>query len=167
MPDPIPSAAPKSLTLGYWALVAGLVAVLLLIGVYDIPLLNFFTDLWQRGLAALGLRQYAEHLQQGINGGITKRMLPAVATYAILYLSTCLLLLRVLLTPQQWLLVLKLYAGTLAVYVAIVVLGKVSGDAPWAYRLSRQILDFTISPLPVAGLYVLFRAGFGPQPARP
>jgi hypothetical protein len=58
----------------------------------------------------------------------------------------------------------RLYAGTLAVYVALVLLGKSLGHAEWAFRLSRQLLDFVISPLPVAGLYVLFRAGFGPGP---
>ena len=102
-------------------------------------------------------------MQQGINGGITKRLLPAVATYAALYLGICLLLLRLVLAPAQWRMAVALYAGTLAVYVGIVLLGKLTGDAVWAYRLSRQILDFVVSPLPVAGLYVLFRAGFGPK----
>ena len=56
---------------------------------------------------------------------------------------------------------LRLYAGALAVYVAIVLAAKLAGDVAWAYRLSRQILGFVMSPLPVAGLYVLLRAGFG------
>jgi hypothetical protein len=76
-------------------------------------------------------------------------------------------LLRLLLpAPAQWHLVLRLYAGVLVVYVAIVLLGKLSHDAVWAYKLSRQILDFVISPIPVAGLYVLMRAGFGPAASR-
>ena len=52
-------------------------------------------------------------------------------------------------------------AGTLAVYVAIVLAIKLAGDVAWAYRLSRQILDFVMSPLPVAGLYVLLWTSFG------
>lgn len=136
---------------------------LLLVGFYNEPILVFLTEWWLRALATLGLRQQVEALQQGINGAVVKRLLPAVATYAVLYLSICLLLLRVLLPgPGQWHLVLKLYAGALTVYVALVLVGKLTGNATWAYRLSRQILDFVVSPLPVAGLYVLMRVGFGP-----
>ncbi|WP_188562363.1 hypothetical protein [Hymenobacter frigidus] len=47
--------------------------------------------------------------------------------------------------------------------IAIVLAAKLAGDVTWAYQLSRQILDFVVSPLPVAGLYVLFRAGFDPK----
>ncbi|GAC1598601.1 MAG: hypothetical protein NVS3B25_24640 [Hymenobacter sp.] len=160
-PRPLPPVA-------RWLLVGGLVVALLLLGVYDEPCLAFLTARWQRALAAAGLQQHAEALQHGFNGGITKRLLPAVATYAGLYLGICLLLLRVLLpSPAQWRLVLRLYAGLLVVYVAIVLLGKLAGDAPWAYQLSRQLLDFVVSPLPVGALYVLLRAGFGPTPAEP
>lgn len=151
---------------GRWALVGGLVAALFLIGVYDEATHALLTAFWQRLLAAAGLRSYAEAVQRGVSGGITKRLLPAVATYAALYLGLCLLLLRLLLpTPAQWHLALRLYAGALAAYVGIVLAAKLLGDVAWAYRLSRHLLDFVVSPLPVAGLYVLFRAGFGP-PAR-
>ncbi|GAB3315768.1 hypothetical protein GCM10027511_26590 [Hymenobacter humi] len=140
-----------------------MVVVLLLIGVFDESILQFLTVSWQKMLAAVGLRQYADALQQGVNGGITKRLLPAVATYAMLYLSVCLLLLRMLLpSPVQFRLVLQCYAGTLAVYVAIVILNKLTGNTDWAYKLSRQLLDFVVSPLPVAALVVLFKSGFGP-----
>ena len=144
----------------HWVLVGALVLALLLIGVYDEPILQFLTVFWQKALTAVGLKTYADALQQGINGGITKRLLPAVGTYAVLYLSTCLLLLRLLLpSATHWRLVLLFYAGTLSTYVAIVVLNKLTGNADWAYRLSRQLLDFVISPLPVAGLVVLFKSG--------
>ena len=143
-----------------------LVAALLLLGVYDEAVLAFLTRLWQQALALGGLRQSAEALQQGINGGITKRFLPAVATYALLYLGVCLLLLRVLLPAGHWRLALRIYAGLLVAYAALVFLGKLAGDAVWAYRLGRHLLDFVVSPLPVAALYVLFRAGFGPASAR-
>jgi hypothetical protein len=148
------------------ALAALLLLALLLIGVYDEQTLTFLTNVWQRLLAIMGLHDLATALQQGINGGITKRLLPAVATYAALYLGICLLLLRLVLAPAQWRVAVSLYAGTLAVYVGIVLVGKLAGDAVWAYRLSRQILDFVVSPLPLAGMYVLFRAGFGPQVPR-
>ncbi|OGX87203.1 hypothetical protein BEN48_11555 [Hymenobacter glacialis] len=140
----------------------GLVVLLFLIRFYDEPILQFLTNMWQKALTVLGLKEYADSLQQGINGGIAKRLLPAVATYAVLYLSTCFLLLRLLLPDTgQWRLALLFYAGALAVYAAIVVLNKLTGSSEWAYRLSRQLLDFVISPLPVAGLVVLFKSGLG------
>jgi hypothetical protein len=160
MPDVALGPRPSRGALGRWALVGALLAALLLLGVYDVPVLAFLTKWWQQALAAIGLQQWADALQKGLNGSVVKRPLPAVATYALAYLSICLLLLRLLL-PAQWHLVLRLYAGALAVYVALVVLGKLAGDVQWAYRLSRQLLDFVVSPLPVAGLYVLLRAGLG------
>ena len=142
---------------------------LLLLGIFSEQIVTWLIAAWQRLLQAFGMGYYAQSLQQAINGGIAKRPLLAIATYAALYLSTCLLLLQQLLAPAQWWLAWRLYAGALAAYVLIAALGKLAGNAPWAYRLSRQLLDFVVSPLPVAGLYVLFRAGFGPAPtqARP
>ncbi|MCC3154984.1 hypothetical protein Q3A66_18160 [Hymenobacter sp. BT770] len=146
----------------YWASVGALVILLFLIGIYDEPILQLLTLFWQKALAAVGLQRQAQALQQGINGGILKRFLPAVATYAVLYLSICLLLLRLLLpAPAQWRLALRLYAGALAMYVAMVLLNKLTGNAAWAYRLSRHLLDFIVSPLPVAALVVLFKSGLG------
>ncbi len=149
----------------HWVVIGFLLILLLLLGVFDEPILQFLTVFWQKSLAAVGLGRQTEALQRGLDSGILKRFLPAVATYAVLYLATCLLLLRVLLpAPAQWRLVLQLYVGALIFYVAIVLLNKLTGNTAWAYRLSRQLLDFIVSPLPVAGLYVLMRAGFGPQP---
>lgn len=161
-------AATPSLRTGFvhLVLVGGLLLLLLLVGVYSSAVLTAFAVLWQKGLAAAGLSQLADAMQHSINGGIIKRPFPAVATYAVLYLSICLSLLWLLLTPAQWKLTWQLYVGALLVYVAITLIGKLAGDLQWAYRLSRQVLDFIMSPLPVAGLYVLFRAGFGPQPVR-
>lgn len=146
----------------YWAMIASLVVVLFLIGTFDETILGVLTISWLKLLEAVGLRHLAESMQQGISGGITKRLLPAVATYALLYLGVCLLLLRLLLpAPGQWRMVLRLYAGTLLVYLAITLAGKLLGNAAWAYRLSRQILDFVVSPLPVVGLYVLLQVSLG------
>jgi hypothetical protein len=159
-----PNLAASSWPASRWLLALGLLLVLLLLGACSESILTFLTAAWPRLLAATGLSQQAQALQQGLDSGIAKRPLPVVATYAATYLLVCLVLLRVVLTRSQWGLAVRLYAGTLAVYVALVLLGKSLGHAEWAFRLSRQLLDFVISPLPVAGLYVLFRAGFGPGP---
>lgn len=149
-----------------WVLVGALLVALLLLGVYNEVVIGILTTVWQRGLGTVGLARAAGSVQQGIDASVTKRMLPAVATYAALYLSLCLLLLHQLLTPAQWRLTWRLYAAALIIYAGIVVLGKLAGNAQWAYQLSRDLLDFVVSPLPVAGLYVLFRAGFGPVTGR-
>jgi hypothetical protein len=150
----------KPARIAYWATIGALLVLLFLIGIYDEPILQLLTSFWQQALAAVGLQRQAQALQQGINGGILKRFLPAVATYAVLYLSICLLLLHLLLpAPAQWRLAVRLYAGALTVYVAMVLLNKLTGNAAWAYRLSRHLLDFIVSPLPVAALVVLFKSG--------
>lgn len=162
VPDPAAARKRRPPPVIRWLLVGILVAALLLLGTYNDQVLALLTAGWLRGLAAVGLDRPAAALQQGINGGITKRLLPAVATYAAVYLGISLLLLRLLLpTPAQWRLALRLYAGALGAYAALVLLGKLAGDVTWIYQLSRQILDFVVSPLPVGGLYVLLRAGLG------
>ena len=155
-------AAPRRPRLIFWLRLLLLLAALLLLGVYSEQIITWLIAAWPKLLSAVGLNQLALRLQQGLDGGIAKRPLPALATYAVLYLATCLLLLRLVLSPAQWRLALRLYALGLGVYVLITVLAKLSGNVVWMYRLSRQLLDFMVSPLPVAGLYVLFRAGFGP-----
>jgi hypothetical protein len=148
-----------------WALVGFLLLGLLLLGLFSEQVITWLISVWQQALQKIGAGHYAASLQSSVNSGIAKRPLPAIATYAAVYLSTCLLLLHLLLAPAQWQLAWRLYVGGLAGYVLITLLVKLTGNAEWAYRLSRQLLDFIISPLPVAGLYILFRAGFGPPAA--
>jgi uncharacterized integral membrane protein len=163
-PEMQPQVVGSKLSAWHWLVVGLLVLLLLLAGVYDEYVFAFFTAMWHKVFAALGLSQQADALQHGIHRRVTRRPLPAVATYAVLYVGACLLLLRLLLRdPAQWRLTLRLYAGVVVAYLLIVVIGKLAGDAIWAYRLSRHLIDFVVSPLPVAGLLVLFRAGLGPR----
>ena len=148
---------------GRWALVGALVAILLLAGVYDEPVFAVLTAALQRLLAAVGLHHPLAQAQQDVDANVTHRYVPAGVAYAGLYVGLCLALLRLLLpAPAQWWLVLRLYAGVMVAYVLLVLLGRTAGNVVWVYRLARHLLDFIVSPLPVAGLYVLFRAGFGP-----
>ena len=147
-----------------WALGIGLVVILLFLGVYDETLFTYFATVWQKALTAAHLSNQADDLQHGIHRRVTRRPLLAVASYALIYVSLCLLLLRLLMrTRAQWRLVLRLYAGVVVAYVLIAGAGKLAGDAIWAYRLSRHLIDFVVSPIPVAGLLVLFKAGYGPS----
>ena len=150
-----------------WSSVGFLILALLLLGVFNNAVILFFTALWHQGLAVLGLSQVAGALQQDLGNNVSARFLPAAATYTVLYLSLCLLLLRLLLTPAQWRLTVQLYAGSMVVFIGMMLLTKLAGGAEWTHRLSRDFLDFIVSPLPVAGLYVLFQTGFGPQPRQP
>ena len=148
---------------GRWVLVAALVLVLFVVGVYDDAVFAVLTSALQKLLAAVGLYQPAAAAQQNVDANVTHRYVPAGMAYAGLYVGLCLAVLRLLLpAPAQWRLVLHLYAGTIAAYVLLVLLGRAAGNVVWVYRLARHLLDFIVSPLPVAGLYVLFRAGFGP-----
>jgi len=156
---------PAAVRLGRWALVGALVGLLLLAGVYDDAVFGVLTTGLHRGLAALGVHQPLA--QAGVDRNVTQRYVPAGIVYAGLYVGLCLALLWLLLpAPAHRRLVLRLYAGAIAAYLLLALLGKLSGNTVWVYRLARHLLDFIVSPLPVAGLYVLLRAGFGPA-ARP
>lgn len=147
-----------------WVLGGVLAVVLLLLGAGSKPLLPLLTLFWQKVLTATHLSAEADALQHGVHRRVTRQPLLAVATYALLYLVCCLLMLRLLVkTRAHWRLVLWLYAGTVALYIGITLGGKLGGEIIWAYRLGRHLLDFVIGPIPVAGLLALFQAGYGPE----
>ena len=88
--------------------------------------------------------------QQGTSHLVTTRSLPAVATYSLLYVGGCLLLLHLLLRDSRrtrW--AAQVYLGLLVLCLLLLALGRFGGNLPWAYKLGRRIIDFTISPLPV------------------
>ena len=146
-----------------WGLGGALAVLLLVLGAGSKPVLPLLTAFWDNVLAATHLSAQAEAVQQGIHRRVTRQPLLPVATYALLYLACCLLLLRLLVpTRAHWHLVLRLYAGAVGLYVLITLAGKLGGEVIWAYRLGRNLLDFVVGPIPVAGLLALFRAGFGP-----
>ncbi len=143
-----------------WSTVAAIVLVLFFMGVYDDTVFGWLNGAWQKVFAVFGLQV---PWQGGFHYRVTRKPLLSVSTYAAFYLILCLVMLRLLLpTRAQWRLSLRLYAGVLTAYVLLVALGKLAGNAIWAYRLSRHLLDFVISPLSVGALLVLFKAGFGP-----
>lgn len=80
--------------------------------------------------------------------------LPVGAVLLGAYVGASLLCLRLLLPAHAWRLVWRSYAGLLAACLLLVLLGRAgAGDA--AYFLSRMLLNFLLSLLPVVGLLVL------------
>lgn len=142
---------------------AGLVGLLLLAGVYDEVVFAGLGRGWQELLSGLHLSQAATALQAGVHGQVTRRPLLPGLSYAGLYVGVCLLLLRLLLPqPAAWRLALRCYGGVGLAYLALLLVGKAGGNLLWAYRLSRHLLDFLVSPVPVLALVVLLR---GARPA--
>jgi hypothetical protein len=83
-----------------------------------------------------------------------------MATYGLLYVAGCLLLLHVLLRDARrtrW--ATQVYLGLLALCVLLLAVGWLGGNIAWAYKLGRRIIDFVISPLPVMILLPLLWPG--------
>jgi hypothetical protein len=149
-----------------WLLVGLLIILLLALGGFNKAIMNSMGQGWDRLLSSLHLQRLLSSVQQGVHENMTRRSLPAAFTYALIYVGACLLLLRLLLFhPAQWRLTLRLYGLVVLAIATCVLVGKV-GHAPWAFHLSRRLTDFLISPIPVAGLLVLFRSGLGPNAAQ-
>lgn len=149
-----PWTAPRLLRLAATAL---LIALLFLCGIFDETLFVLLGSVWQKAAIALGFSEQMARLQQGISGEVVKRSLPVVATYALLYLSLSLLLLRLLLPVYRMPLVLKLYGGVISVYIVLLLVGRLAGNVPWIYQLGRRAIDFLVSPLPIIILVCLLR----------
>ncbi|GAA4013969.1 hypothetical protein GCM10022408_28890 [Hymenobacter fastidiosus] len=159
---PSPTLAPPGRWIGSnllrWVIAALLVLGIFGAGMYADVVRSASDQFWQQLLTLVGLTDRAAALQQGISGLVTKRSLVSVVTYSLLYTSGCLLLLAVVLnTTQQVWRVLQLYGAVFTTCAALFLLGKLAGDAPWAYQLARRLIDFIVSPLPVIILVPLLR----------
>jgi hypothetical protein len=144
-----PASVPP-LTPARWLLAILLGLALFLVGMQSDAVFAALTRAWQALFELLGLGAAAARFQQGTSGLVTTRSLPAMGTYSLLYVAGCLLLLHVLLRDgrrTRW--AAQLYLGLLGLYVLLLVVGRLGGNVPLAYKLARRIIDFTISPLPV------------------
>lgn len=144
------SPAIPPLTPARWLLAAGLALALFMVGMQSDAVFAALTRAWQALFDLVGLGATAARLQQGTSGLVTTRSLPAMGTYSLLYVGGCLLLLHVLLRNgrrTRW--AAQVYLGLLGLYVLLLVVGRLGGNVPLAYKLGRRIIDFTISPLPV------------------
>jgi hypothetical protein len=144
-PAPVPPLTPAR-----WALAALLALALFVVGMQSDAVFAALTRAWQALFSLVGLGEAAARLQQGTSGLVTTRSLPAMGTYSLLYVGGCLLLLHVLLRDgrrTRW--AAQVYLGLLGLYVLLLLIGRLGGHVPLAYKLGRRIIDFTISPLPV------------------
>lgn len=156
-------------TWGRAVAVGALVGLLFWAGVYDETVFAGLNAAWQKILAALGLTTQLAALQRGVSGQVTKRSLPTMLTYGLLYTGTCLLLLRLILPRggHRMRQALALYALVFVVCAALLLGGKLAGDVPWTYRLGRRLIDFIVSPLPVVVLVPLLYWQSRPNKAAP
>ena len=144
-PAPVPPLTPAR-----WLLAGLLALALFIVGMQSDAVFAMLTRGWQALFDLVGLGAAAARLQQGTSGLVTTRSLPAMGTYSLLYVGGCLLLLHVLLRDgrrTRW--AAQVYLGLLALYVLLLVVGRLGGNVPLAYKLGRRIIDFTIPPLPV------------------
>jgi hypothetical protein len=144
------SGAGHPLTPGRWLLAGLLAGALFLVGMESEAVFAFLTRGWQAVFGLLGQGGALARLQQGTSHLVTTRSLPAMATYGLLYVAGCLLLLHVLLRDgrrTRW--AAQVYLGLLGLCVLLLVVGRLGGNIAWAYKLGRRIIDFVISPLPV------------------
>ncbi|RZK28024.1 MAG: hypothetical protein EOO63_12160 [Hymenobacter sp.] len=142
--------AGRPLTPGRWLLAALLIGLLFWVGINAETVFAVLTQGWQAVFGLLGQGGALTQLQRGTSHLVTTRSLPAMATYGLLYVAGCLLLLHVLLRDgrrTRW--AAQVYLGLLGLCVLLLVVGRLGGNIAWAYKLARRIIDFVISPLPV------------------
>lgn len=156
-----PVATPvRPLTPAQWGFAMTLALGLFIVGVESEAIFVVLTRGWQALFNLVGLGDTLARLQQATSHLVTTRSLPAMGTYTLLYVGGCLLLLHVLLRDgrrTRW--IAQLYLGLLVLYALLMVGGRLGGNAEWAFRLSRRIIDFIVSPLPVMMLLPLLWPG--------
>jgi len=164
--SPDSASAGRPLTLGRGLLAGLLAGALFWVGMESEVVFAVLTRAWQAVFGLLGLGDALTQLQQGTSHLVTTRSLPAMATYGLLYVAACLLLLHVLLRDgrrTRW--AAQVYLGLLGLCVLLLVVGRLGGNIAWAYKLGRRIIDFVISPLPVMILLpLLWPARRPPRP---
>lgn len=160
MPDSAaPSASSSYPALVVRSLAAGLLVVALFwAGMHNDLVFAVLTQAWQKIFLLLGLTAQVAGPPSGVSALVTKRSLPAVFTYSLLYTAACLgVLYAALYDGARMRLVLQLYAAVFAACALLLLGGKLLGDASWAYQLGRRLIDFIVSPLPVIILVPLLR----------
>ncbi|RZK61977.1 MAG: hypothetical protein EOO59_03750 [Hymenobacter sp.] len=141
---------------GRWGLAIGLTLLLFWVGIESDAVFAALARGWQLVFEALGLGGLLDRLQHGTSAQVTKRSLPAMLTYGVLYLTVCLLLLWLVLhDAQAWRLAAQLYAGAIVLCAGLLLLGKLGGDVAVFYHAARRLIDFLVSPVPVLVLIPL------------
>ena len=139
------------------ALGLGLLVSLSLVGLYRKQLLLNANAHWLHTLTTLPAAvQRLPGLGSGlVPGGIT-HLAPVVGVaYLAFYLVVSLSILRLLLAGRSWQLALGGYGAMLLAYGLLLGLG-LAGHLPLLVQGARQVLDFVASPLPVAGLLMIW-----------
>ena len=96
-------------------------------------------------------------LRQGTSALVTRKSLPAMLSYGLLYCGLCLVLIQLLRRPPRPLRpVLAAYGLGFAACALLLGVGKL-GQHDWAYQLARRLIDGLVSPLPVVVLVPLLR----------
>ena len=149
----------RPLTPARWFVAGCLVLVLFVVGVESETIFAALTRGWQAGFEVLGLGPVLARWQQGTSALVTKRSLPAMATYSLAYVGLCLLLLHVLLRGRRTRWAAQLYGALLGLYILLMLGGRLGGNQAWAFNASRRIIDFVVSPLPVMMLLPMLWPG--------
>lgn len=141
---------------GRWGLATALALLLFWVGIESDAVFAALTRGWQMVFETIGLGSLLDRLQQGTSSQVTKRSLPAMLTYGVLYLAVCLLLLRLVLHDvQAWRLAGQIYAGAVVLCATLLLLGKLGGNVAVLYHAARRLIDFLVSPVPVLVLIPL------------
>ncbi|MBG8553043.1 XrtX-associated membrane protein [Hymenobacter guriensis] len=122
-----------------------LAGFLFCLGAYEKDILGQLNVVWHR---------YSTYLPTALTGSadpaITRLPVPVVGFYTLLYICLCLLLLRLLVvTSLRFRFILAAYAVSLGACLVLLVLAKLLSGALGLYQLSRNLIDFIVSPLPI------------------
>ena len=144
-------------------IVGGLLLIALLFSatLYNEVLYALFGLFWQKLFRWTGISQHVPLLLQsnGIIGQVTHRArdIPAVLSYSVFYVGTCLILLFLLLSSAaQRRMVVLFYGFTCVISLCLFVLGSAFSSGV-SMTLNSQLVHFIVSPLPVIVLVPLLR----------
>ncbi len=139
--------------------VAGLSFILLLvvISILRDQILVLLNDVWANNILAAGpawLLKLPGATPGAMPAGVSHLALPVGAAYTGFFIAASLLAMYLLLPSHGWKTVWRCYMGLVAAYVLLLLAGR-AGAGQNAYRVSRMLLDFMVSLLPIAGFLVL------------
>jgi exosortase/archaeosortase family protein len=162
--SPAASLAPARTWLTARSVAGGaLLVVLVLLDAFHDRVIGVFGTVWAAMLAGgpSWLRQLPGAAAGDVPNGVSHLALPVGMAYLLLFLILSLLALLLLLPARARPTIWRCYGGIGLACILLALVGWVA-VSPMAYRLSRLLLDFLTSVLPVAGLLVLLWRPFAP-----
>lgn len=133
--------------------------LIFLAGFYTESIFSLLTEFYNHAFTVLGWKNAVTDTRKEVSDLVTMRSFPAMVTYGMLYtLLSFLFLFFYFRDKQQTRLAGIFYMAIFFCCALLIFIGKLSPELAGAYKLSRRLIEFIVSPFPIVLLVATSKA---------